>query len=65
MSRYSQAYEEKLNPFNEFSAAERKRKIQSMNLADKLVRWHTSLLHARVCDCLVHGYTTLLYCLCL
>lgn len=37
VNRYSQAYEEKLNPFNEFSVAEKKRKMQSMNLADKLV----------------------------
>jgi homeobox protein cut-like len=37
VNKYSQAYEEKLNPFTEFSAAEKKRKLQSMNLADKLV----------------------------
>eukprot|EP00038_Savillea_parva_P031551 m.87819 g.87819 ORF g.87819 m.87819 type:complete len:661 (+) comp9725_c0_seq1:131-2113(+) len=37
VNKYSQAYEEKLNPFSEFSAAEKKRKLQSMNLADKLV----------------------------
>ena len=36
-SKYRQIYEKKMNPFNEFSERERKRKFSELTVADKIV----------------------------